>query len=98
MLNKKPRYIDASPLEVWLENKVKAWTGKMIASAYLTALNRLKDAPTVELAPVKNDCEDCRDAAHCKYNRSHMGVVRVNCPVWRAGKQGGPENGKQTEL
>ena len=48
----KDRLIKAAPLEEFLANKVKAWTGTWSGPAYATALEQVKAAPTVDAVEV----------------------------------------------
>lgn len=51
-------------------------------------METIKTSPNVAVAPAKNDCVDCGEASTCRYNRTQHGLVRVNCPLWRAKKGG----------
>lgn len=34
----------------------------------------------------QNDCNDCGARRTCQYTPKIGGIVRINCPLWRAGK------------
>lgn len=34
----------------------------------------------------QNDCNDCGDRRTCQHVPQPGGIVRINCPLWRAGK------------
>ena len=69
----KMRLVDAGPLEEFFDNKAKSWAGTWSGPAYSTALERVKDAPTVDAAPVVHGqwekaeyggfvrCDKCKD-------------------------------------
>lgn len=51
MIQNKPRLIDATPLQEQFENLVKSYTGKWSGPVYLSALERIKKAQTVDAVP-----------------------------------------------
>ena len=48
----KSRLVNAAPLEEFFDNKAKSWTGTWSGPAYATALERVKNAPTVDAVEV----------------------------------------------
>lgn len=48
----KTRYINAGPVEEYLENRMKSFTGTFSGPAYMNALERVQAAPTVEMVPL----------------------------------------------
>lgn len=47
-------------------------------------IDYINAAPTVEAMERRSDCETCRERPGCQYNRGAHGIVRINCPLWRA--------------
>lgn len=81
MAQNEERLIDAGPLESQLENLAKSWTGTFSGPAYSNALERVKNAPTVDAVQVVR-CGECIHQktidgyyACCKFMDSPVRVI-----------------------
>lgn len=63
-------------------------TGKIILPPYCEIVADVPDDTKVEVVALQNCESDCGPGCarypRCEYNHGRHGIVRINCPLWRA--------------
>lgn len=62
----------------------QAHTGVIVLPNFCELLNEVPADETIKVVQHAGDCETCRERPGCQYNHGRRGIVRINCPLWRA--------------
>lgn len=62
----------------------QAHTGVIVLPSFCELLNEVPADETIKVVQHAGDCEICGNASGCQYNHGRHGIVRINCPLWRA--------------
>ena len=55
-----------------------------LAGVMNRAIGCIKNQPAVETENRTSDCDTCGKERFCQYAQGRHGIVRINCPLWRA--------------